>query len=163
MKELFIIRHAKSSWGNSQLKDFDRPLNDRGRAAAPIMGDRLVRAGIFPDVIISSPAVRALTTAKLVANRYKSHIDIIEESELYHASTFLLLNIINSLSNKFDKVFLVGHNPGLTGFAEYLSNEQFDNLPTAAIVGIRFDVDSWNFVSGSTGDCFLYDYPKNTA
>ena len=161
MKELYIIRHAKSSWGNSQLKDFDRPLNDRGRAAAPEMGDRLVAAGIFPDVIISSSALRALTTARLVAKRFKSHVDIIEESKLYHASTFLLLDIVNCLPDKFDKVFLVGHNPGLTDFAEYLSNDHFGNLPAAAIVGIRFDLDSWSFVSGSTGNCFLYDYPKN--
>ena len=71
MKQLFLIRHAKSSWGNAQLKDFDRPLNHRGRAAAPEMGDRLVKAGIFPDVIISSPAVRAFTTAKLISKRLK--------------------------------------------------------------------------------------------
>ena len=161
MKELYIIRHAKSSWGNAQLSDFDRPLNDRGRAAAPEMGGRLVAAGICPDVIISSSAVRALTTARLIASRFTSNIDIIEESELYHASTFLLLNIVNRLPDKFDKVFLVGHNPGLTNFAEYLSNEQFGNLPTAAVVGVRFDADSWKEISGSTGDCFLYDYPKN--
>ena len=160
MKELYIIRHAKSSWSNSQLRDFDRPLNDRGRAAAPEMGERLMKAGITPDVIISSPANRAITTAIIIAEKFEKKIEIIEESELYHASTFLLLQIVNRLPDKFEKVFLVGHNPGLTDFAGYLSNDQFGNLPTAAVVGIRFDIDSWSLISGSTGDCFLYDYPK---
>ena len=160
MKELFIIRHAKSSWSNSQLRDFDRPLNERGKAAAPDMGERLMKAGITPDVIISSPANRAITTARLIARKFENKIKIIEESELYHASTFLLLKIINRLPDKFEKVFLVGHNPGLTDFAEYLSNEQFGNLPTTAVVGIRFEIDSWKIASGSTGTCFLYDYPK---
>lgn len=160
MKELYIIRHAKSSWGNSQLKDFDRPLNERGLIAAPEMGDRLVHHGNVPDVIISSTAVRAITTAKLIEERFKSPLDIMEESKLYHASTFSLLDIVNGISDKFDKVFLVGHNPGLTDFSEYLTNKHFGNLPTAAVVGIRFDFDSWNLISGSTGDCFLFDYPK---
>tara|TARA_B110000046_G_scaffold28052_1_gene28731 strand:+ start:25859 stop:26350 length:492 start_codon:yes stop_codon:yes gene_type:complete len=163
LKKLYIVRHAKSSWVNAQLKDFDRPLNDRGLAAASEMGDRLLKAGIFPDVIISSPALQALTTAKLIANRFKNKIDIIEESELYQASTFLLLNIVNRLSDKFDNVFLVGHNPGLTDFAEYLSNEQFGNIQTASLVGIQFDFDSLDLVSSSTGDCFLFDYPKRNA
>ena len=161
MKKLYIIRHAISSWGNVQLKDFDRPLNDRGAAAAPEMGGRLLTAGIFPDIIISSPAVRALTTSQLIASRFENPVDIIEEPELYHASTFSLLSKVNQISDKFDNVFLVGHNPGLTDFAEYLSDKQFGNLPTAAIVGISFEFDSWDLVSGSTGHYFFYDYPKN--
>ncbi len=163
MKQLFLIRHAKSSWGNAQLKDFDRPLNHRGRAAAPEMGDRLVKVGIFPDVIISSPAVRALTTAKLISKRLKKQVNIIEKPELYHASTFSLLTSVNQIADTLDTVFLVGHNPGLTDFAEYLSDKQFGNLPTAAIVGIRFEIDSWTLVSGSTGHCYFYDYPKNNS
>lgn len=160
MKELFIIRHAKSSWSNFQERDFDRPLNERGRVAAPEMGERLVKGGITPNAIVSSPAKRAITTARLIAGEFERQIQIIEEPKLYHASPLLLLDIVNGLPDKFEKVFLVGHNPGLTDFSEYLSDAQLGSLPTAAVVGIRFEIDSWSLVSGSTGDFFLFDYPK---
>jgi phosphohistidine phosphatase len=160
MKELYLIRHAKSSWGNSELKDFDRPLNQRGLVSAPEMGRRLANKNLIPDAILSSTAVRAMSTAKLVLDQLESHAEIIKESTAYHASIFSLLEIVNSISNDLNVVFLVGHNPGLTGFAEYLTNEQFGNLPTAAVVGIRFNIEDWAHISGSTGSLLLYDYPK---
>lgn len=162
MKELFLIRHAKSSWTNGQLKDFDRPLNERGKAAAPEMGMRLASKGIIPDLIISSSANRATSTALLISNEFHEKIKIIEESKLYHASTFLLLEIVNNIPDTFERIFIVGHNPGLTDFAEYLSNEQFGNLPTAAVVGIRFEFDFWSLISSSTGELIHYDYPKKS-
>lgn len=161
MKELYIIRHAKSSWSSPSLKDFDRPLNDRGLFAAPEMGRRLVSKSIIPDCMISSPANRAISTAKLIANEYLNTIEIIEESKLYHASISFLLGVVNEISKDQNKVFIVGHNPGVTDFAEYLSNQHFGNLPTAAVVGIRFEFDDWSLISGSTGDVIFYDFPKN--
>ncbi|MFB1023508.1 MAG: histidine phosphatase family protein [Vicingaceae bacterium] len=160
MKELYLIRHAKSSWGNSELKDFDRPLNHRGLVSAPEMGRRLSTKNLIPDAIFSSTAVRAMSTAKLVRDQLGSHVKIVKEPNAYHASAFLLLQIVNSVSNDLNSVFLVGHNPSLTDFAEYLTNEQFGNLPTAAVVGIRFSIEDWGLVSGSTGTLVFYDYPK---
>lgn len=161
MKDLLLIRHAKSSWSNAGLKDYDRPLNERGLLAATEMGKRLVSFKINPDCILSSPAKRAISTAELIAREYQNNIKIIEEPKLYHASTSLLLQVVNQVSNDYNRVFLVGHNPGLTDFAEYLSNQHFGNLPTAAVVGIRFEFDDWSLISGSTGEIILYDFPKN--
>ena len=160
MKELYLIRHAKSSWGNSELKDFDRPLNQRGLMSAPEMGRRMSVKNLIPDAIFSSTAVRALSTAELVRDQLGSHIKIVKDPNVYHASVLLLLQIVNSISNDLNSVFLVGHNPSLTDFAEYLTNEQFGNLPTAAVVRIRFSIEDWAHVSGSTGILVLYDYPK---
>lgn len=128
--------------------------------AAPEMGRRLANKNLIPDAILSSTAVRAMSTAKLVLGQLESHVEIIKESTAYHASINSLLKIVNSISNDLNVVFLVGHNPGLTDFAEYLTNEQFGNLPTAAVVGIRFNIEDWAHISGSTGSLFLYDYPK---
>lgn len=161
MKELFFIRHAKSSWEHSALADFDRPLNERGRIAAPYMGQRLFAQGIEPECIVSSPANRAISTARLVAHEFVNEIEIIEESKLYHASTFLILDVINQISDTLNSVFLVGHNPGLSDVVEYLSDASLGDLPTTAVVGIRFNVDSWSLISGSTGELIFYDYPKN--
>ena len=160
MKKLFLIRHAKSSWGNPQLKDVDRPLNERGKRAAPDMGRRLVEDNNCPELIMTSSAKRAKETANLIANTFENRINIKEELVLYHASTLTLLRFVNQIPDKYSNVFLVGHNPGMTDFAEYLTDQQFGNLPTAAIVGVKFEFDSWRMISGSTGDCFLYDYPK---
>ena len=161
MKEIFFIRHAKSSWENSALADFDRPLNERGRIAAPDMGQRLFAKGIEPDRIVSSSAKRAISTARLVADEFVNKIEIIEESKLYHASTFSILDVVNQISNSLSRIFLVGHNPGFSDVVEYLSDASLGNLPTTAAVGIRFHFDSWSLISGSTGELIFYDYPKN--
>ena len=163
MKELYLVRHAKSSWSNPQRKDFDRPLNERGLLSASEMGKRLAENNLEPNIIVTSNAERAKETAILIESRFKNKIEIIEESRLYHASPFLLLEVVSQLSDNFDSVCLVGHNPGLTGFAEYLTNDSFGNLPTAAVVLVRFNLDSWIEVSGSIGECVLYDYPKNSS
>jgi phosphohistidine phosphatase len=160
VKELYLVRHAKSSWGNPGLRDFDRPLNERGLISATEMGRRLANKDLIPDAILSSAAVRAMATSKLVRDQLERHIQIIKYSTAYHASISSLLEIVNSISNDLNVVFLVGHNPGLTGFAEYLTNEQFGSLPTAAVVGIRFNIEDWAHISGSTGSLLLYDYPK---
>lgn len=160
MKELFIIRHAKSSWDNFSIKDFDRPLNERGLKAAPEMGRRLNEVGIIPELIVSSTAVRSLTTAQLIESSFEKNIEIRKESELYHASTFLLLKKVNEFHDKFNKIFLVGHNPGLSLFVDFLTDEGFCDLPTCAVVGIKFDLQNWSHISSSMGEVILYDYPK---
>jgi len=161
LKRLYIIRHAKSSWGDSNLKDFDRPLNKRGSTDAPLMGEVLRTAKVEADLIISSPAKRAITTAKIIAEAidYKKAIE--DKKEVYGADTQIMLNVVNQIDNKIKTLFIFGHNPTFTYFAEMLSEVNIGNLPTTGIVGIEFDFDDWALVSSNTGNCFYYDYPKN--
>lgn len=160
MKHLFLIRHAKSDWKTGAV-DFERPLNKRGKKAAPFMGQKLKEKVITPDMIISSPANRAITTARLIANETGYPLDSIkEEQAIYHASSIALLNVVNSLPDDKDNVFLFGHNPGITQFAEYLTGENIGNMPTASIVGVSFMLDNWRTVSKETGMLLFFDYPK---
>lgn len=162
MKELFIIRHAKSSWKDSSMRDFDRPLNDRGKKDAPNMGDRLMMKNIKPDLIVSSPANRAKTTANIIAEKVQYGSDKIQyNADIYGASVAEMIKLINRLDDRHQRVFLFGHNPTFTELAEELSNEHFGNLPTCGIVGLQFEFDSWELISSGTGDLLMYDYPKN--
>ena len=160
MKELFIIRHAKSSWSDPGLSDFDRPLNSRGENDAPFMGDILTDRGFFADGIYSSTANRAITTARVIAEHTAYKGQIIKKDSFYHASASDLLKEINRFDDAFNRVFMFGHNPGFTYLAEQLTNEGFGNVPTCGIVGVRFDFDSWALISSGTGDNFYYGYPK---
>ncbi len=96
-----------------------------------------------------------------MADEFVNKIEIIEESKLYHASTFSILDVVNQIPNSLSRIFLVGHNPGFSDVVEYLSDASLGNLPTTAAVGIRFHFDSWSLISGSTGELIFYDYPKN--
>lgn len=161
-KQLLIIRHAKSDWGSASLTDFNRPLNRRGNANAPEMAERMVKQRIIPQLIVSSPAVRALTTAKYFAKAW--HIDVeelIEEPAIYEANAKTLLSVVNKLNDQFEQIALFGHNPGLTDLANYLSNGHIYNMPTCSIVIVEFPFESWSEVSSGTGKVLLFDYPKN--
>jgi len=161
MKQLVIIRHAKSSWEDSSLKDFDRPLNDRGFHDAPLMAKVLKADQIVPDLTVSSPAKRALTTARFIAEGLDYPKDAIEEElSIYGASVEEMLQLINRLDDQHKTVFLFGHNPTFTALAEFLGDLNIGNLPTCGIVGLRFDLSDWQSVSGGTGTEFFYDYPK---
>jgi phosphohistidine phosphatase len=160
MKTLYLIRHAKSDQ-TILGPDFDRPLNERGLKDAPKMAERLLKRKVHPDLIISSPANRALTTALTFAKTldYKSK-NVIKEERIYEASTSALLNVINNIDDKHNVVFMFGHNPGITNTINYLSNSQLDNLPTCGIVKIDFEFDSWKLISTGTGSAGYLDYPK---
>ena len=161
MKRLYLIRHAKSSWKDPDLTDMERPLNKRGKHDAPFMGERLSRYNVQPDLLISSPAKRALSTAKLIAKEigYPSK-DIAANESAYLAGVPSLLNTIHGIDDSHSRVMLFGHNPGLTELAVYLSNHHVDNIPTCGIFCIDFDVDSWKDVSERTGSFAFFDYPK---
>ena len=161
MKTLYLIRHAKSSWKEISLRDFDRPLNSRGKKDAPEMGLRLKNSKINPDAIVTSPANRACTTAFSIAKElnFESN-DIQLDASIYEASASTLLRVINKQKDIINVLFLVGHNPGITYLAELLSNESFGNIPTCAVVGITFPFDNWELISGGTGTCSYYNYPK---
>lgn len=160
-KQLLLVRHAKSDWVNFDLKDFDRPLNPRGFLNAPEMGERLSRKNILPDAIVSSPALRAITTAKLIANNLNFDTEkIIQNSQIYEASELDLLNVINRFGNNLNFVALFGHNPGITNFANYLADANIYNMPTCGMVLISFETDDWATISGATGQILWDDYPK---
>ncbi len=140
---LTLVRHAKSSWKDDDLSDFDRPLNDRGLKNAPQMGRRLANANYDVEQIISSPAVRAITTATIIASEIGiSAQQIVKNAEIYEASLSALISLVTSLDDNFSRVMLVGHNPGLTVLCNFLSNARIDNMPTCSIAQIKFDVDT---------------------
>ena len=163
MKTLYLIRHSKSSWKYTHLDDIDRPLNKRGKRDAPEMGSRLKSRGIYPDLMISSPANRALTACKVFADILSyPESQIVINDNVYHGSESALLNVVNSIDDQHEVVFLFGHNPGFTGFANSLTHSDLWNIPTTGIFGCNFDVEKWSDVKFGNGVKIFYDYPKNT-
>ncbi|WAC39322.1 SixA phosphatase family protein [Pedobacter sp. SL55] len=162
MKQLFVIRHAKSDWGDFSLKDFDRPLNKRGHHNAPEMVARFVAKGLKPDVMVSSPALRALTTAKYFATGWQLKAEQLSTNpSIYEADTKTLLQVINRFNDDFNSIALFGHNPGLTNLVNYLTDGQIANMPTCSAVVIEFPFDEWKLISSNTGNLVLFDYPKS--
>ena len=161
MKNLTIVRHAKSSWKHPELRDRERPLNKRGKRDAPVMGQRIAEAGIRPSLIISSPAVRAWETAKEVARALNYPLEFLQrEDDLYHASVNIILDVIAAQDNGFNNLMLFGHNPGLTDFANFLSPRLTSNLPTAGVVSVRIDRDNWNLHDRPETELIFHDWPK---
>ncbi|HEX8505391.1 MAG TPA: histidine phosphatase family protein [Hymenobacter sp.] len=162
MKTLYLLRHAKSSWSFDELSDQERPLNDRGRDDAPAMGQALAKRRICPDLVVSSPAVRAMSTAVLVAREmHYPHEKIVVEPGLYGAEVDGFLAIIRRLPNSAGSALLVGHNPVITDTANQLSPTSFNEMPTAAVVCLHFDCDRWEDVSKANAEFYFYDYPRN--
>lgn len=163
MKTLLLIRHAKSSWTDSDIDDFDRPLNKRGKLNAPEMAQRLIGHGLVPELVISSPAKRARNTAKLMANEWKYPKQaVLLEDELYlcYAATFL--KVITKVDDDFNIIAIFAHNPGITDFANYLTDEiRIDNVPTAGIFAIQADTDSWKDFDMAKKKFLFFDYPRN--
>lgn len=164
MKTLYIIRHAKSSWNDPTLDDFDRPLNDRGKRDAPRMGKRLKEKDIFPELLLSSPAKRALSTARRIGKQlnYKKD-DIKTERKLYHADEDMILDVIREIKDKYKVVMIFGHNPGLTEFVSALQDKQqdIDNIPTCGVAAFQLDINSWNEVNWGKGRMMFFDYPRS--
>lgn len=160
-KKLLLVRHAKSDWGNPTLKDFDRPLNKRGKENAPEMAIRLKNRGLKIDLLLSSPAKRAKSTAKFFAKTL-GFAEIQFESSVYEANSTTLLNVVNQINNTADTAVIFGHNPGLTDLTNLLSHADIYNIPTAGMVLIKFPVEQWALVSAGTGDLIFFDYPKNS-
>jgi len=158
---LTLARHAKSSWNDAGLSDFDRPLNSRGLKNAPEMGKRLADANYKLDSLISSPAMRAITTAGIIAKQIDfSKQKIRQNDDIYNASINTLIEIVTTLENSSSRVMLVGHNPGFTTLCNYLSNAEIDNMPTCSIAQIQFDTKSWNSITEHSGELLDFDYPK---
>jgi len=162
MKTLTLVRHAKSSWNHPGLADFKRPLSKRGERDAPTMGSRLAAQHIRPQIIVSSPAARALTTAQVIASALGSQpAEIITDDRIFHAYSEQLLNVIRDFDAPLRHIMLVGHNPGLTDLVEQLTQAGISNIPTCGIVILGFSIDHWSEVSDCAGEMLLFDYPKN--
>jgi len=161
MKTITLLRHAKSSWDDSTIVDFDRPLNDRGRTNSPEMAHRLRAAGIRPSLILSSPAKRAWSTAKIFAREISYPLEFLQrDRNLYHAGLKQLFDVIATQDEGFNSILVVGHNPGLTDLANELVPGLTTNMPTAAFVAVLVDTDTWDLRGRRSADLIEYNYPK---
>jgi phosphohistidine phosphatase len=160
-KRLTLLRHAKSSWDDPALPDRERPLNPRGQHDAPMMGQRLRARGARPSLIITSPAVRALHTAQLVAREINYPLEFLQrEADLYLADPEAILAVIARQDNSFNDILVCGHNPGLTELANLLTGENIDNIPTCGVAVIEADLPEWNDLGRQRGRLVNFDYPK---
>lgn len=160
MKTLFLIRHAKSSKDDPTVADRHRPLADRGLKDAPKMGKRLAKRDVEPDLLLSSPALRARTTAELIADEVGyARSNIVLDERLYAGSADGLLGVIRGLDKKFDRVMLFGHNPEFTDLAHRLSSEIVD-MPTCAVGEFRFDTKEWSDVGKVAPLQWTLDHPE---
>ncbi|HEX6191488.1 MAG TPA: histidine phosphatase family protein [Chitinophagaceae bacterium] len=161
MKTLILIRHAKSDWGTPTLGDFDRPLNDRGKRDAPVMAQRLLDKKVKIDAFISSPAKRAKKTATVFAEAYKQDKDdILFIEDLYGAEENTFYRVIADVANKFDNIAIFSHNPGITGFANLLSDTRIDNIPTCGVFAIKIDIKKWEDFRDGKKEFWFFDFPK---
>ena len=152
-KTLYIVRHAKSSWKDTSLKDFDRPLNKRGKRNAPFMANILLEKGIHPELILSSPAKRAKCTAETLHTALGG--ELVLEETLYHVSLSILKEHLKKAFETYDSVMLVGHDPSITMLNNTVSNISIYHIPTTAIVAIALeDMEAFK------GTQLFYEYPK---
>jgi phosphohistidine phosphatase len=161
MKQLLLIRHAKSAWDNLSLGDFERPLNERGKKDAPVMAERLVDKKINIDVFISSPAKRAKKTAAIFAKAFETDkSDILLKQELYGAEPGVFYNVISAVKNKYDSIAIFSHNPGITDFANELTETRIDNIPTCGIFAVEADCEKWEDFKMAKKKFLFFDSPR---
>lgn len=161
MKTLILVRHAKSSWDHPNLADFERSLNSRGLRDAPFMGKKLKERNIKPDIILSSPAVRACKTAKFIAEALGYPANKIEKNEvIYDRGPRQIMYMINEMDDKYNTIMLFGHNPDLSALTNFLCDFTDGNLPTCGMVCIDFDTDTWTNVGDEKGILRFYESPK---
>lgn len=161
MKYLLLVRHAKSSWSNSNLADFDRDLNDRGRRDAPAMALRLTEKNIQPEALVSSTALRAMQTAVFFAKAFhKTEQDIIRMPELYHAPPPVFYKVISELPASVNTAAVFAHNPGITAFVNELTETRIDDMPTCAVFGVKINATTWADFAEAEKSFWFFDYPK---
>lgn len=160
MKHLFVMRHAKSSWKDHSLSDFERPLNKRGKKTAPKMGELMEKRGYVPHFIVSSPAARAVETYQLVSKGGRFNAQVHHQRAIYEASLNTLLTVVSEISESYDKVLMTGHNPGFEMLVQYFSGE-YHRMPTAALAVIELP-GKWSDVSAEDVQLLDYIVPKET-
>ncbi|MFC5624420.1 SixA phosphatase family protein [Algoriphagus winogradskyi] len=160
MKKIILIRHGKSDWNNPNLTDHDRPLALRGLNDVPEMSLRLKEKGIFPDLILSSTALRAMQTAEIVAEvLHIPKASLAFEKNLYHASYGMILKSIQRQDDSNELIFIVGHNPGMNDFIEFMGGN-LDNLPTSGQYAFIVDTAHWIQLRPDNVKTWFVDYPK---
>lgn len=160
MRELILIRHAKSDWSNPLLDDFERPLNKRGSKNAPFMAKILKKEIQKPDLIISSPSFRTKLTLEYFLKEFEYKGEVIFEKSIYEAPFENLLKVIKNIDDKYKTIFLIGHNPGLNDLANFLLGSFEDNIPTSGVLKIDFDTNSWKNISKDNSKLIFFKYPK---
>jgi phosphohistidine phosphatase len=167
-KRLILLRHAKSAWDNSSITDFDRPLSNRGRKAAPLVGAYLARRGMIPGLVLSSSAARAVETLDLASAGWQAKPTMKKLKSLYLAMPREMLRRVQAVGREPDCVMLVGHNPGIADLASWLCAQGKADLraslarkfPTGAIAVLEFDVEDWGDVDAETGRLVDFATPK---
>ena len=161
-RNLYLLRHAKSSWDYPELNDFERPLNKRGRHDIPVMALLIKQKGFIPDRILSSPATRAAMTARTVAEITGiSEKQLVFDQAVYEAGVSDLVKVVGSTDSEVRNLMLVGHNPGLTAFASFLTGHMIDNIPTSGLCGIGFNIRSWSEIGENRGKFLFLETPKH--
>lgn len=161
MKTLYLLRHAKSRKDNSDLKDFERPLAERGIRDLPVMAERFKAKNSRVDCIICSSAVRTKTTAKMFAQEIGFPSDEIGSNpELYFAGSNMFLKAAAQLDDEYESAMLVGHNPAITEFANEMANADIDNIPTCGLVRLSLPIDTWAEIEIFKAELVDFDYPK---
>jgi len=161
MKTTYLIRHAKSSWENPTLSDFNRPLNERGKANAPLMGKKLAEEKTVIDCLISSPAKRTTKTSLLICKELNyPHEKIIFDERIYESSLIDLIMVVNEIPNQFNNVALIGHNPAISQLFNYLTDEDLHHFPTCGIGKIELEIDQWSEIIKGIGRKIFFIYPK---
>jgi len=169
MLTLILLRHAKSSWSNPALPDFDRPLANRGLKDAPLMGKAMAERGIEPELVLCSAARRTRDTLDLVLPELKVEPEVVYDEALYHASPAKMLDILHGVRSGVNRVMLVGHNPELQAFAldlvgagpKHFRDRLMTKYPTAGLAVINFAAGLWKSVTVNTGTLNLFLAPKD--
>lgn len=161
MKTLVLIRHSKSDWSDPNLTDIERPLNKRGKRDAPFMASLLKEKGVAPDIILTSPAERALQTVKYFVDEFNFDRDkILVREEIYSMGSIAIRKLISQIDDSHNVIFLFGHNPDLSALANQLLDVFIENVPTTGIVCIDFDFNSWKEILNKKGKLRFFEYPK---
>jgi len=160
MKRLYVLRHAKSSWDDASLADYDRPLNDRGLETAPFMGRLMRERGYLPDAVLSSPAKRARKTAKLASEAAGVKSSILFDEQIYEASPQTLVKVLSAVDDKAGSAMVVGHNPGMEGLIRFLTGETAA-MPTAGLAVIDLDIENWSEIDHMSGTLVEVLRPKD--
>ena len=161
MKKLYLVRHAKSSWGNNNLKDIERPLNKRGERDAPFMGKLLKGKDIKPDLMMTSPAERASHTARIFCDEMNiPKKQLLIDNALYEAGRKDILNVIRQFDNESDSAMIFSHNPGLSELANFLTTGEIYDMPTCGIVSLNCKINSWDELDSNNCKLDFFEYPK---
>lgn len=160
MKHLYLIRHAKSDWSEESQSDFDRGLNQRGQRDLLLMANALKEKKILPDLILSSSAKRAELTAKGLAENIKYTGKIHYTDDLYTAVPLQVIDMIKEIKDKYDTVFIFGHNPELTELTDLMFEDYIDNVPTLGIVALNIPIKHWKKFKAEKAKLDFFIYPK---